>query len=938
VESLAGDIFQLGNASWRILRINSGTVRVADAQGQPPNIPFWLGEAPGRTDEVSRAVSDLRKEAEKALAPGAGTLENRPVAEVWSASAGLPPNAAAQLTEYFAASYKVLGALPSQDTLILERFFDESGGMQLVIHSPSGIRVNRAWGLALRKRFCRSFNFELQAAATDDAIVLSLGTQHSFPLEEVFRYLNSKTVRDLLVQALLDAPMFPVRWRWNAERALALPRQRNGHKVPAPLQRMAAENLMAAVFPDQLACPENLVGDREVPDHPLVRQTIEDCLTEAMDVDGLIGLLKRIEGGNVQCIARDLPEPSPMAHEILNAKPYAFLDNAPLEERRTQAVYTRRAGEAAGEEGLGILDPAAIQTVCTEAWPRATNRDELHEALLLGGLLTEAEIAGLASEASAWLGALASERRAGRVNFPGQYWIAAERLPLVRGVYPEAKVEPTLVPPEHAARRQWGREDALRELVRGRMEIGGPLTKSWLTDFFRVPAPEIEAALLALEAEGFVLRGKFRPGANELEWCDRRLLARIHRLTLNRLRAEIQPVSIAEFQRFLLAWQRVGTEDRAAGPEGVLAVLEVLDGFELAAAAWEPQVLALRVKDYDPRWLDQLCFTGRVGWGRLTQPQNGNGRVLAPIRSSPISLFLREHIADWLALVPAAGAPGLSHDAAQVLQMFSQRGALFFGEMLKTRSLLPSRAEQALAELAAQGWVTADSFEGLRALLLPQEKRAPFADLGRRRRHKTVSSIEFAGRWSLLRTPGSGSSSDGDGNDDRPTGSAQGPTREDAIETFARVLLRRYGVVFRRLLERESLKVSWYELGRVYRRLEAWGEIRGGHFVSGVGGEQFALPEGVVLLRSVRKASSMEHLVTISGADPLNLTGILTPGRRVASVASNRVLVRDGVPVAALEAGEVESLEGNPTSALDDALGRALRIGSMPAGLRPYYA
>ena len=937
VESVAGDIFQLGNASWRILRINSGIVRVADAQGQPPNMPFWLGEAPGRTDEVSRAVSDLRQEIERTLRRGLEAGETGRVLEALGKSAGLPSNAATQLADYFAASYKALGALPSQDTLLMERFFDESGGMQLVIHSPFGIRVNRAWGLALRKRFCRSFNFELQAAATDDAIVLSLGTQHSFPLDEVFRYLNSKTVRDLLVQALLDAPMFPVRWRWNAERALALPRQRGGHKVPAPLQRMASENLLAAVFPDQLACPENLVGDREVPDHPLVRQTIEDCLTEAMDIDGLIALLMRIETGQVRCLARDLPEPSPMAHEILNAKPYAFLDNAPLEERRTQAVYTRRASESAGEEGLGVLDAAAIQTVCAEAWPRATNADELHEALLLSGILTAPEVMGLAPEAAAWLGALASERRAGRLDFPRQYWIAAERLPLVRAVYPEAKLEPTLAAPEPAARRQWGREDALRELVRGRIEIGGPLTRSSLADLFQVAALEIEVALLGLEAEGFVLRGKFHPGANELEWCDRRLLARIHRLTLNRLRAEIQPVSIAEFQRFLLAWERVAVEDRAAGPEGVLAVLETLDGFELAAAAWEPEVLALRVKDYDPRWLDQLCFTGRVGWGRLTQPQNGNGRMLAPIRSSPISLFLREHAADWLALAPQAGTPELSPEAAQVLQMFSQRGALFFGELLKARSLLPSRAEQALAELAAQGWVTADSFEGLRALLLPQEKRAPFADLHRRRRHKTVSSVEFAGRWSLLRSPGPLSPSDGDGEGDSHALTAQGPSRDEAVETFARVLLRRYGVVFRRLLERESLKVSWYELGRIYRRLEARGEIRGGHFVGGVGGEQFALPEAIGLLRSIRKAAPTGALLAISGADPLNLTGILTPGRRVASIASNRVLLRDGVPVARLEAGEVESLEAG-TDSPDDTLDRALRIGSMPAGLRPYYA
>jgi ATP-dependent Lhr-like helicase len=983
VESLAGDIFQLGNASWRILRINSGTVRVEDAQGQPPNIPFWLGEAPGRTNEVSRAVSELRVEAERELGkPSAGE-------DIFP---GLPESAARQLRDYFFATYKALGALPSQETLILERFFDESGGMQLVIHSPFGIRINRAWGLALRKRFCRSFNFELQAAATDDAIVLSLGTQHSFPLEEVFRYLNSKTVRDLLVQALLDAPMFPVRWRWNAGRALALPRQRGGHKIAAPLQRMEAENLLAAVFPDQLACLENIVGDREVPDHPLVDQTIEDCLTEAMDIDGLIAVLKKIETGQVRCLARDLPEPSPMAHEIINARPYAFLDNAPLEERRTQAVYTRRAGESSSTEGLGVLDAAAIEKVCEEAWPRATNADELHDALLLAGLMTEAEIKGLAPEAAEWLATLAVERRVGRLDLsgarpstgaasqetaealkrssarerttvaapgdrraPGPAWVPAERVPLIELLYPDARPEPALKPPA-SARSITDPAEALRELVRGRLEISGPITASALTDRFHVKPTETEAALLALEAEGFVLRGKFHPNAQELEWCDRRLLARIHRLTLNRLRAEIQPVSLAEFQRFLLAWQRAAPEHRADGPEGVFAVLETLDAYELGAAAWEPEVLALRVKDYDPRCLDQLCFTGRIGWGRLSVTEKQNGRLLAPIRSSPVSLFLREHLPDWLALAPAPETPELSPDTAHVLKIFLEKGALFFGELLKQRSLLPSRVEQALAELAAQGWVTSDSFEGLRALLLPQDKRLPFADRARRRHHKGVSSVEFAGRWSLLRRPNSR-----DDAENGPKGlrfsagaavpqAARGsvvenegsvslleiPARETAVETFARALLRRYGVVFRRLLEREALNISWYELGRVYRRWEARGEIRGGYFVGGVGGEQFALPEAVGRLRAVRKEPAKGELLVISAADPLNLAGILTPGRRIAAIASNRLLLRDGVPIAALEAGEVHSLEG--AGEPQESVERALRVGSMPPALRPYYA
>lgn len=930
VESLAGDIFQLGNASWRILGINSGAVRVEDAHGQPPGIPFWLGEAPGRTVELSRSVSQLRIAVEEKIrelsengGDGESSLE-RGLVDWLVDGYSLPESGAMQLATYFAATYKALGVIPSRKKLVLERFFDESGGMQLVIHAPFGSRVNRAWGLALRKRFCRSFNFELQAAATDDAIVLSLGTQHSFPLMEVFRYLNSGTVRDLLVQALLDAPMFPIRWRWNATRALALPRQRGGRKVPAPLQRMESENLLAAVFPDQLACLENIAGDREVPDHPLVRQTIDDCLNEAMDIEGLIALLRQIEAGQLECIARDLPEPSPMAHEILNAKPYAFLDNAPLEERRTQAVHTRRSGDSSAEGGLGILDAAAIEKVCEEAWPRAANADELHEALLLMGAMTDDEIARAnepGGDSTAWLETLTRERRVGKLTGPRAFWIAAERLPMLEIIYPGSRIAHSPATPEAERKRHWEREEAVRELVRGRIEVCGPVTASALAALFGLRDLEVEGALLALEAEGFVLRGKFHPDAAELEWCDRRLLARIHRLTINRLRAEIQPVTLADFQRFLLAWQRVDEGRRVEGPEGVRAVLELLDGYQLPAAAWEPLVLSLRVKDYKPAWLDQLCFTGRIGWGRLTLPRTPNGRVLTPVRSSPVSIFARENLSHWLALSAVVEAAEFPPDAKSVLEILSLGGALFFAEIVRQSGMLPTRVEQALAELTAQGYVTADSFEGLRALLLPEEKRAPFASGAHRRHHKAVTSVEFAGRWALLRT----------------SGTNIGQDRDRAVEVFARSLLLRYGVVFRRLLERESLNVSWFELIRIYRRLEARGEIRGGYFVGGVSGEQFALPEAIGLLRSVRKAEEKGELITISGADPLNLGGILTPGGRTPAIAANRILLRDGVPIATLKGGEISTLEQDGGES-EETIGRALRVGSMQSELRPYYA
>ena len=943
VESLAGDIFQLGNASWRILRINSGVVRVEDAKGQPPGIPFWLGEAPARTSELSQAVSDLRIEIEKRLADGQDVCE-------WLAQEmHLPRQAAQQIADYFADTYRALGAIPSQQTLVMERFFDESGGMQLVLHSPFGNRINRAWGLALRKRFCRSFNFELQAAATDDAIVISLGTQHSFPLEEVFRYLNAKTVRALLVQALLDAPMFTIRWRWNATRSLAVPRFRGGAKVAAPLQRMESENLLAAVFPDQLACLEHIVGDREIPDHPLVKQTIDDCLTEAMDIDGLEEVLRRIErNGEIRCIARDLPEPSPLASEILNARPYAFLDNAPLEERRTQAVYTRRASERNGSDGLGILDAAAIERVRREAWPEATNADELHDTLMLLGVMTPEEAAisvhheGNGAAAEHLLKELVASNRATRFRFAEKtFWAAAERLPILQTIYPQATLEPELVAPESARRQTLERADAIRELVRGRMEVAGPVTVGWLMALLSLSRSEIDTALLALEAEGFVLRGKFQPDATEQEWCDRRLLARIHRLTIDRLRAEIQPVSPQDFCGFLLAWQRVDPQHRVEGPEGLQSVLEQLDGCELPLAAWESAVLAARVNDYDPEWLDRLCFSGRVGWGRLSSPQNPKARAFAPLRTSPVALYQRENLDDWLHLAQTNSGAELSSDTQTVLDALRRGGALFFSEIVRRTGLLPSQVEEALSQLAALGFVTSDSFDGLRALLVPSDKRPTFGrNEGKRRRKTNLASIEFAGRWSLLRVQ-SASGAQTSHDSALPNSSS----RDAAVEKFARVLLRRYGIVFRRLLERESLAATWYELGRIYRRWEARGEIRGGYFVGGVSGEQFALPEAIGLLRSIRKAPPNRELITLSAADPLNLQGILTPGPRISSLTTNRVLFRDGFPLAALEAGKIRKLAAaSPSdggladdSVSDLQIGTALKVGKLRASLRPYY-
>ena len=827
IESNAGDIFQLGNASWQILQVLSGTVRVSDAKGAPPTIPFWLGEAPARSDELSKAVSDFRD---------AATSVEWVVAET-----GMSELPAQEIVTYLTESRNALGAMPTQQTLVLERFFDESGGMQLVLHAPFGSRINKAWGLALRKRFCRQFNFELQAAATEDAVLLSLGPQHSFPLADVFRYLHPATARDVLVQAMLAAPVFQTRWRWNTTISLAIPRNRGGRKVPPPLQRAMADDLMAAVFPDAAACPENLAGDRELPDHPLVNQVVRDCLEEAMDFDGLTRVLTRIHAGEIECIARDTTEPSPLAHDILNAKPYAFLDDAPLEERRTQAVMTRRTTS----DDLGRLDPNAIERVRDEARPDPRDADELHDALLTFGFLPEGEV-----EAPELFTELAASRRAtllfpaapgdsaqrgwalqtlpvgpsGAGPNPRGWWVAAERIPEILAIHPT--ITPDIEPPL-SRRIEWSRENAITEIIRGRMSLLGPTTAAELATSINISEHDADTALLKLESEGAILRGSFSPRETAVEWCDRRLLARIHRYTLNRLRAEIEPVTGADFMRFLFAWQHVTPSTRLTGIDGLSEVIKQLDGFEIAANAWEKHILPQRIDRYEPSQLDTLCFSGEIGWARLT---------------TGVAIFPRQHMNAWL----TENKVTLSERAQNILDTLRARGASFARDL--------GNDTEALNELVNAGLITSDGFIG----------RKP----------------ERAGRWSLI-------TNDTD--------------REEAVEIQARALLKRYGVIFRRLLTREPNAAPWRDLARVYRRLEARGEIRGGRFVTGMSGEQFTLPEAVTHLREIRRTTPDGRIIVISACDPLNLVGILTSGDRIRAIARTRIAFRDGIAVSVME-------------------------------------
>jgi ATP-dependent Lhr-like helicase len=798
VESNGGDIFQLGNASWRVLRIEPGIVRVADAKGQPPSLPFWLGEGPGRTRELAAAIGALREECAASETDAAAFLRS-------TCGDALPDGAALQIADYVEAGRCVLGGVPTQKRVILERFFDESGGMQLVVHAPFGSKINRAWGLALRKKFCVGFGFELQAAANEEAIVLSLGTQHSFPLEDVFDFLHPATAREVLVQALLASPMFETRWRWNAQRSLLLERSRGGKKVPAPLLRMRATDLLATAFPQVIACPETLPGGPvEVPmEHPIVRQTIEDCTTEAMDVEGFLEVLRGLKDGSIERRAIDTAEPSAFARGILASQPYTFLDDAPLEERRTQAVLSRRILDARTADDLGTLDPEAIARVREEAWPQPASEEEVHEALLWMGYVTVDE----ARPWQAWLDALAAS---GRVVLEGNRWFAHE-----------ASRDPKTV-------------------LRGRMEALGPIFDDAGNDHL----------LRQLETEGVVLRTRI---AGREAWCDRRLLARIHRYTLDRLRKEIEPVTAAQFLRFLACWQHADPEHRLEGPRGVAQVVAQLAGFEIPAAAWEGSVLPARVRGYRREWLDQLTLSGEVTWARLW------GSASGPIRRTPICLIERQDLEQWASLAAQEPSRDASGTALEVQEALVARGAMFFQELVRVTKLPPVFVEEGLTDLIALGRVTCDSFSGLRWLIVPASKRRVAGPA--------------TGRWSLL------------------SREAAAPI---SAEFAARRLLARTGVVFRKTLAREKQPVPWRDVARALRTLEARGEIRGGRFVGGFDGEQYALPEAVALLRSVRKRAATPSdppPVLVAAADPLNFRGILTPDERIAPTLRKQVRV-----------------------------------------------
>jgi len=915
VESLAGDVFLLGNTSWRVRRVqNSGSVLVEDANGAAPSVPFWLGEAPARTAELSEEVAELRQ-AVSARVEGVeagATRETSPRVETavqWLKNeCGLDDAGAEQIVEYIMAGRAVLRAVPTQKTIVAERFFDEGGGMQLVIHAPFGGRINKAWGLALRKRFCRSFNFELQAAATDNGLNISLAEQHSFPLGDVFHFLHPNSVREVLSQAVLDSPVFTARWRWDAGRALALLRFQGGKKVAPPIQRMRADDLLAAVFPDAQACQENIVGEIKIPDHPLIGEVMKDVLTEAMDIEGLERVLRDIGDGRIQCLAVDTPVPSQFSHEILNANPYAYLDDAPLEERRARAVEMRRVLPGAVLSEVGRLDPAAIAEVCADAWPDVRDAEELHDALLsLMALPTGATGvswpggrlgAKLQESVASWneyFERLAAERRAGRASVgDATYWVASERVKAFEQIFPESRFESRLPDVESVAK---SRDDLVLDLATGWMQHVGPVTVGELARVLGLATADVEKATLRLESSGAVLRGQFTDAtvgvtAGETEWCDRRLLARIHRLTLGRLRKQVESVTPAQFMRWLLRWQHAAPGSQVLGDRGTLETLQQMQGFEAPANSWERQILGRRVADYDPKVLDHLCLTGAVGWGRVSphpatlETVSAERRRVVPTSVAPITFFVRED-ADWMIPHREAGEEemrGLSPAAKAVMLYLRQRGASFFADIVRGTGKLKAEVETALWELVAGGLLTADGFDNLRALIDPRRRSGQGNGRSARPRHS-------AGRWSLLYA-------------------GEAVERSRALEATCRMLLHRYGIVFREVLSRETILPKWRELLITLRRLEDRGEVRGGRFVSGFLGEQFALPVAVESLRAQRNAPALGEVVSVSAADPLNLVGIVVPGERVAANSGRLVAFRDGVAVSPSERPGVVALAG----------------------------
>ena len=927
LDALPGDVFTLGTHSWQILRIDGLKVRVRDAMGMHPTVPFWFGEGPGRTRELSKSVSDLRARIADLL-----TIDSANAAIQFACDEiGLPRSAAVQLVDYFQIAMGELGIMPTQKHLVIERFFDEVGDMHVVIHSPFGSRLNRAWGLALRKKFCKSFNFELQAAANEDSIVISLGSVHSFPLGDVFNYLKSETVRDVLVQAMLDAPMFEVRWRWNATRSLAIQRNRAGKRIPPQFQRMDAEDLIAHVFPDQIACQENIVGRREVPDHPLVNQTITDCLTEAMDIVQFQELIVSIEDRDVELTVRDLREPSVFAQEIINARPYAFLDDAPFEERRTNAIRNRSWSDPAEIKDLSLLDSDAISRVQEEAWPCVRDSEELHDALVMTGFITDREFE--AHGYHKWKKELSGEGRLLQLSgHDNKIWIAIELLSIFKAIFPD--ITRTMTVPLELAPQDWSFDAAIMEVIRARLGSSGPVSAFQIAKDFSIDQNSVEVALLGLQAEGYAFQGDFSSNTSEaesksaisgaeVEWCERRLLQRIHKYSIDLYRKAIKPVSIEIFTAFIFDRHNLQSlrsdesQDKVLDGEVCLqGALNLLDGVTAPAASWEADIFPSRLKDYKTHWLDTLCVSGRVAWGRYIPSdynfKRSKNNTPSPVKNMPLTFLTFKNKDIWIALaqekLEKKGDFFCSEMVKKIEGDLLGNGASFFHEIQHRSGILKTQLEDCLAELVARGRVISDSFSGMRALLA-RSKRRKRAWSHNGRRGASMLDIESSGRWSLqknLRQEALGKEHQKEGN------ARWNILNEEQMERLIHIYLKRWGVITRALLEKESLSPPWREILAYLRKMELRGVLRGGRFVAGLGGEQFSLPDTVEAIRRFRKTAETKtgkSFFCLSAADPLNLLSLISRDQKLSRVQKNRVLYQGGNPIAVLESGQVRKIK-----------------------------
>jgi len=968
-ESMRGDIFSLGSMPWRILGISKNRLMVEGAPGMAPSLPFWQTEAAGRSPALSAEVCDVRRRVAAFLAePGRGNGAGEAAAVRWLVEeCALEENAAKQAVDYVRAGVAALGAVPDEQTLVVERFFDGLGGTQIVIHSPRGIRVNRGLGLALRKRLCQSFDFEIQASAIDDAVLLALNSRHSFSLEYVLTMLNARTVREVLIQALLDAPMFEVRFRHVATRALSVIRSNRGRKVPAWIQRLRSQELITALFPQRNACLDNRPVTIDVPEHFIVRESVRECLEESTDLPRLVKLLEGLEDGSVRAVMADNVAPSAFAHRVLLAWDYSFLDDGERANRRSRTVTMNRAmaEDVLREEDLAeMLSGEAIATVVAEASgyapvSRARNRDELYEILRAHGALPADALAeravGDAHEIIAALEAAGRVLRTRVVPEAPQMMIAAEDAAIFAAAYPRASFEQgeagsarardaaaadggSEVPTAASASAAPGAADAdaaREELVRRALATSGPTTANDLTTRLWMAVADVEGKLASLEAKGSVFRGHFTTRrsddvanahgarANE-QWCDRYVLERIHRQTLNRLRSEIEPCSDSEFAAFRLQWQHVGDSSLPPDRDGVGAVIEQLRGLAFTPEFWERSILAGRIHGYRPEHLDLLCMSGDIVW------------VAVPVEEATRADELPTQVAFLprrYPLVRLGEAREITDPKERaVYAVLGERGAQYLDQVAERSGLSERDALGALWRLAAAGMVSNDSFAPLRLFWSDPDAARVVASGSEHRgfsRHDAALRARLksslSGRWSQIESmansarDGNGAHAAQNGDDHERRQRSRGLL--DGEKEFAKLLLARNGILSREMLALESVSVSWNEIVFALRRMEYAGTIRRGYFVRSLSGEQYALPEAVEKLRAMRALNpSAEPPIALSAADPANPYGVLIPGCGITRDPANLVVIRAGRVILGLAGRTLVT----PAQLDDDEFGEAL--------------